>query len=216
MSIKLANGENIVKSFDYAGVSKLGIGNSAGTTKKLIVTNKRIIHESVTTGMGTDCVSSQEIPVKSAKYVNTYYGMKSHATLLIWGILLAFFAIALMIAGGSDEDMAEVMMPFAIIILIVAAVFFLLYFFVKDYIVTCTILTDGFVAPVMGVSSRAGSTLTNGARGILRRTDNAATINVKVKVKKENAKAMAEELGATLLDAIEGNHDDETVADTNL
>ena len=37
-----------------------------------------------------------------------------------------------------------------------------------------------------------------------------------LKVKKENAKAMAEELGATLLAAIEGNHDDETVADTNL
>ena len=107
MSIKLANDEKIVKSYEYAGVSKLGIGNSASTTKTLTVTNKRIIHESVTTGMGTDCVSTQEIPVKSAKYVNVYYGMKSYSILLLMGILFMLIAFFSMTTSMINGDMRQ-------------------------------------------------------------------------------------------------------------
>ena len=212
MSIKLANDEKIVKSYEYAGVSKLGVGNSAGTTKKLIVTNKRIIHEAITTGMGTDCVSTQEIPVKSAKYVNVYYGMKSYAALLVMGFVFVLIALFSLITSAAGGDM-EVGAPLFLVFFIFGVIFMILWKFVKNYVVTCTILTDSIIMPTMHLSSRAGSTLTRRARGALAAADNTATINVQVKVNKDVAKAMAEELGAVLHDVIDGHYDDVAVTE---
>lgn len=206
MSIKLANDEKIVKSYEYAGVNKLGIGNSSGTSKKLIVTNKRIIHESITTGRGTDCVSTQEIPVQSAKYVNVYYGMKSYAILAVFCCISLIISLFYLFSSIENDSLLPLFFVFAIL----AVVFYLLYRFVKDYVVTCTILTDGLISPTMRLSSKDGSTLTRRARGFMRAADDTASINVKVKVKKEAAKEMAEELGSVIADVVAGHYDNVT------
>lgn len=194
MSLILASDEKIIREYEYASLGSVGVGKSSETYKKLIITNKRIVHQEHATGVGMERYSASEIPIEKAKYVDTYYGMKSYTILLVLGILFALAGLFALVAG---EDFLVV----TIFALILAVVFILVYIFKKDYVVIFTIKTDGFINSIMHASSRAGNSLTSGLRHGLRAADSALTINVKVRVHKEEAKALAEELGMAILEA---------------
>ena len=100
MSIKLSNGEKIVRNYDYAEVKT----RTSTTTKTLIVTNRRLIHREVSSGFGNESISNREMPVKAAKYVDVYYGMKSCIGALVIGIIAAILAIVLLFSGLAGES----------------------------------------------------------------------------------------------------------------
>ena len=193
MSLILASDEKIIREYEYASMGTLGVGRSSETYKKLIITNKRIVHQEHASGVGMERYSATEMPVDKAKYVDTYYGMKSYTILLIMGIIFALAGLVTLIAGIHAVVLG--------VALVFALIFILLYVFKKDYMVCFNIKTDGFVNPVMHASSRAGNSVTRGLRRNLRAADDAMTINIKIRVHKEEAKALAEELGMAILEA---------------
>ena len=193
MSLILASDEKIIREYEYASMGTLGVGRSSETYKKLIITNKRIVHQEHASGVGMERYSATEMPVDKAKYVDTYYGMKSYTILLVMGIIFALAGLVTLIARIPAVVLG--------IALVFALIFILLYVFKKDYMVCFNIKTDGFVNPVMHASSRAGNSVTRGLRRNLRAADDAMTINIKIRVHKEEAKALAEELGMAILEA---------------
>lgn len=193
MSLILASDEKIIREYEYASVGTIGVGKSSETYKRLIITNKRIVHQEHATGVGMERYSASEMPIEKATYVDTYYGMKSYTALLVLGILFAIAALVVLIA--------ELHIAIVFAALVVAVAFILVYIFKKDYMVTFSIKTDGFINPAMYASSRAGGSLTRGLRRNLRAAESLTTINVKIRVHKEEAKALAEELGMAILEA---------------
>lgn len=202
MSLMLASDEKIIREYEYASVGTVGVGHSSETYKKLIITNKRIVHQEHATGVGMERYCSSEMPIEKATYVDTYYGMKSYTALLVLGILFAIAALVVLIAG----------LHIAIVVaaLVVAVAFILIYIFKRDYMVTFSIKTDGFVNPALFASSLSGSSLTRNIRRNLRAAEAMTTINIKIRVHKEEAKLLAQELGTAILEASRSNSEETT------
>ena len=56
MSVKLAKDEKVIKSFNYAATGYNKRKDTYDTFKSLIVTNKRVIHESVCEKRGNEVI----------------------------------------------------------------------------------------------------------------------------------------------------------------
>lgn len=202
MSVSLAKNERVIKEYEYANMSVVGIGKKSATTKKLTVTNKRIIHQESTAGIGTERISTTEMPVKDAKYVNAYYGSKSFGFLLKLGIYVLIFTVGLVyLLLASDTSLEGGMLALVACLGIIGVVAIILYFVIKDRSVIFSIRTDTHITPAMQASSKAESLLTKGIFARLRSADRGLTINVKVKVNQKVAKELVEELGAVILEA---------------
>ena len=199
MSIRLSENEKIIKEYDYASVGLKGVANASHTSKSLTITNKRIIHREIGAGIGNEKIRTTEMPIEAAKYVDTFYGMKSFNFLLILGVLLSLVAlVALVGLPGMAKLVAFVL--FAVL----AAVCFIIYKFKKEYVITCNISTDTRVTPAFRCSSMSGSTISGRLTAALKRANRRMTINIRVKVDKDVAKAMADELGSIIADAQAG------------
>lgn len=198
MSIKLAEGEKVLRTYVYGKVKQSGLANSGDSDRTLYVTNQRIIHRIAGQGLGKEHLVVNEMPIKSAKYVTTQYGKRSYPFLLILGIICAMIAI-----GGFAGSSGWVG-GFG---LIFAALFIAIYIFKKDYMITCQIFNEGYVSTAFYCSSRSGNSLTRGAFGALAKAGDATTINVKVSVNNEVAKLMADELGYVIHAAQNGDLD---------
>lgn len=199
MSIKLAENEKVVRSYDYAVQKGFKIGSAAFAGKSLLVTNKRIVHIETSHTVGGRSISTQQMPVGAAKYVNTSYSMKPYPIFLVLGIIIALFSVV-------GAIMLE--MPAFFAGLVVAAIFILIFCFKKDLVLSCSFETDTRITHACDFSTKNGNSLTKGFFRFFRKRDRKlATIYVSVKVNREVAEAMAEELGAVVMAAAAGEYD---------
>lgn len=198
MSVQFAKDEKIIKSFNYATVGYNRRKGQYDTFKSLIVTNKRIIHESVNDKRCNEIILRQEMPVTDAKYVKTTMGKISHPAYLLQALLFAIIAAAAVFV--STLDFAE---KFYVLFLVLAAPFAILtfvklaaYFSSRAKIVSFSIFTDHVVTPV--ICTAAVETDTDEAANKKKKKEPALEIRVNTDVARE----IADGLGAAILDAI--------------
>ena len=198
MSVQFAKDEKVIKSFNYATVGYNKKKGQYDTFKSLIVTNKRIIHESVKDKRYDEIILRQEMPVADAKYVKTTMGKTSNPAYLLQALLFAIIAIAAIVV--STLDFAE---KFFVVFLVLAAPFAILtfvklaaYFASRSKVVSFSIFTDHVVTPVICTAA------------IEDHADEAANKNKKkeptleISVNTDVARDIADGLGAAILDAI--------------
>lgn len=199
MSVKFAKDEKVIKSFDYATVGYNKRKGQYDTFKSLIVTNKRVIHESVNDKRNNEIILRQEMPVADAKYVKTTMGKTSNPAYLLQALLFAIIAAAAVFV--STLDFAE---KFYIAFLVLAAPFAVLTFVkLAAYFSSCTkvvsfsIFTDHVVTPVICTAAvEAENKETEGKKNTKKDP------SLEIRVNADVAREIADGLGAAILDAI--------------
>lgn len=185
MLAKLANNESVLKEYKY---SNKKVGKDV-TENTLTVTNKRIISES----SGKNGIVRKEIPIKAAEYVTTQFGMSNGS--LIGVILFAIIAVALMIIGGVEEINILIYIGAVFIVFCILAI---IVFFMKRK-TSVTVVISGLY-PENNLMNLASSTVT--ARSMRRK-------KVKIKVNREVAGTMVNEIGALIINAKESEIEEE-------
>lgn len=204
MSVQFARDEKVIKSFNYANAGYNKRKGQYDTFKSLIVTNKRVIHESVNDKSYNEIILRQEMPVADAKYVKTTMGKVSNPLYLLQAILFA--AIAAIAIFASTLEFAE---KFYVLFLVLAAPFAILalvklsaYFASRAKIVSFSIYTDHVVTPV--ISTAAVEANTDDTQG--KKSKGEPTLEIQVNA--DVAREIADGLGAAILDAIAYNGED--------
>jgi len=199
MSVQFAKDEKIIKSFNYATVGYNRRKGQYDTFKSLIVTNKRIIHESVNDKRCNEIILRQEMPVADAKYVKTTMGKTSNPAYLLQALLFAIIAAAAVFV--STLDFAE---KFYVLFLVLAAPFAILtfvklaaYFSSRAKIVSFSIFTDHVVTPV--ICTAAVETENKETEG---KKNTKKDPSLEIRVNADVAREIADGLGAAILDAI--------------
>lgn len=183
MSVQLANGETVLKSYDYASVTRLG-AKSQASSNNITVTNRRVIHSRTSKGPGSEAMVVEEIPIEYANNVQVGYSSSRRTSLLVWGILMICTIV------GIIPGIISIVM----------------FFINKKNVFVCAIQSNCMITPVMGISIGSANFATQlyGSK----KADSivsALTFTVDVKVNREVVKAMSEELGATILEAVSTN-----------
>ena len=198
MSIQFAKDEKVIKSFNYATVGYNKKKDQYDTFKNLIVTNKRIIHESVNDKRSNEIILRHEMPVSDAKYVKTTMGKTSNPIYLLQALIFAVIAIAAIVV--STLEFAE---KFFVLFLVLAAPFAILaivklaaYFASCSKVVSFSIFTDHVVTPV--ICTAAVEANNDDAPSKKSKKEPALEIRVNADVARE----IADGLGAAILDAI--------------
>ena len=199
MSVKFAKDEKVIKSFDYATVGYNKRKGQYDTFKSLIVTNKRVIHESVNDKRNNEIILRQEMPVADAKYVKTTMGKTSNPAYLLQALLFAIIAAAAVFV--STLDFAE---KFYVAFLVLAAPFAVLtfvklaaYFSSLTKVVSFSIFTDHVVTPVICTAAvEAENKETEGKKNTKKDP------SLEIRVNADVAREIADGLGAAILDAI--------------
>ena len=204
MSIQLAKGETIVRTYDYASVHTQKGFSGSDTYKKLIVTNKRVVYEGACAQRGKERQLRQEMPISEAKYVDTYYGKTSSPIFILLGILAVVAGLILCVMAAADGGEVVAMMPgFAVIIL--GVIFFVLFLKSRRTMLACTISTDHKIIPALTVAEAS-----TGGNNKKKRNNNSTTIIVDVNA--EVAKQLVDELGSVLLIAAQTPVEEEAPA----
>ncbi|MBE6699078.1 MAG: hypothetical protein E7584_02420 [Ruminococcaceae bacterium] len=198
MSVQFAKDEKVIKSFKYATVGYNKKKGKHDTFKNLIITNKRIIHESVNDKRSNEIILRQEMPVTDAKYVKTTMGKISNIAYLLQAILFAIIAATAIFV--SSLDFAE---KFYVLFLVIAAPFAILtfvklaaYFASRSKVVSFSIFTDHVVTPVICTAAvEANADDTQG-----KKSKSEPTLEIRVNA--DAAREIADGLGAAILDAI--------------
>ena len=198
MSVQFAKDEKVIKSFNYANVGYNRKKGQYDTFKSLIVTNKRVIHESVNDKRSNQIIIRQEMPVTDAKYVKTAMGKTSNPSLLLQAILFAIIGIAAFVV--STLDFAE---KFNFVFWILAAPFAVLaiarlaaYFASRSKVVSISIFTDHIVTPV--ICTAAIENNNDSSNGKKANKEPA----LEIRVDADTARAIADGLGAAILNAV--------------
>ena len=198
MSIQFAKDEKVIRSFNYANVGYNKQKGQYDTFKNLIVTNKRIIHESVSDKNCNEVILRQEMPVSDAKYIKTTMGKVSTPLYLVQAILFAVIAVAAIVL--STMEFAE---KFFVLFLVLAAPFVVLalvklaaYFASRAKIVSFSIYTDHVVTPV--ICTTAVEVNTDDAQN--KKSKGEPTLEIQVNA--DAAREIADGLGAAILDAV--------------
>lgn len=198
MSVQFAKDEKVIKSFNYANAGYNRRKGQYDTFKSLIVTNKRVIHESVNDKRSNQIIIRQEMPVTDAKYVKTAMGKTSNPSLLLQAILFAIIGIAAFVV--STLDFAE---KFNFVFWILAAPFAVLaiarlaaYFASRSKVVSISIFTDHVVTPVICTAAiESNNDSSNG-----KKANKEPALEIRVDA--DTARAIADGLGAAILNAV--------------
>lgn len=201
MAIKLCEGEKIVRNYDYARGTTMGIANSSKATSNLTITNRRVIHTTKKGGMGKEQVSVQELPIKYIRTVNSFYGKRSYPFLLVLAVL--FFIEGIVLAANIEDNKALCL----ILCWLLTLVCVLVFIFKRDYSYRCRIVANGIIYSGMSMGIASGNSLTRGLFNSLNSLEAGTTIMVKVKVNGPLTQQMASELGAIILDVKNGLYD---------
>lgn len=200
MSVQFAKDEKVIKSFNYAAIGYNKKKNKYDTFKSLIVTNKRVIHEAVRETRGNEMILRQEMPVSDAKYVKTAMGKFSAPELLVQALIFAIVAIAVALVSTFDfaEKFAFVFWILALPFAIVAVKKLIEYFASRSALVSFSIYTDHPVTPVLmtAVSDAEASDDDDAPK----KKKKEPTLEIRVNA--DAARQIADELGATILNAI--------------
>ena len=179
MELKLANNEQIVKTYTYSTRSIKSNAGKENVNNNLIITNKRIINESVS----KKTVIRKEIPVEAADYVYTVFATQG-ITLLVAIIAAVAGVLSLIIGVTTDMTILTVL---GIVMLVIAVAAVIKFFLNKGAGVMVEISGKMGEHSLMQMGT---SSLTKSVR--LRK--------LKIKVDKSVSEAMVNEIGALLLD----------------
>lgn len=199
MSVQFAKDEKVIKSFNYATTGYNRRKGQYDTFKSVIVTNKRVIHESVNDKRYNEIILRQEMPVADAKYVKTTMGKTSNPIYLLQALLFAIIAAAAVFV--STLDFAE---KFYVLFLVLAAPFAILtfvklaaYFSSRSKVVSFSIFTDHIVTPVICTAAVEADNNENQNKKIVKKDP-----SLEIRVNADVAREIADGLGAAILDAI--------------
>ena len=199
MAIQFAKNEKVLKSFNYASVGYNKKKGQFDTFKRLTITNKRIIHETVRETRNDELILRQEMPVTDAKYLKTTMGKTANPKFLVLAIVLGVFALAAVVA--SFLEFAESFKPVFWIIGATLAIFAIVnlvsYFKSRVTAVTFSIFTD---KPVMAAMSTAVADGDFNQAQEAKQGNKEPTVEIRVSV--DDAREIANGLGAAILDAI--------------
>ena len=186
MNITLSTNEKIIKKYDYSASSvKATKGGSVNTTSTLYVTNKRIISEF---NMDKKGVARKEIPLAAADYVQTL--ITNSAKYLILLILLAILSVIFLIAGTAGEESTPLII--GVVLLVLTIVLLIMYLLSRKTSVYVEISGKMNEYPLMEICAST-SVLSN-----------SKIKKIKIKVDKQTAETMVDEIGAIIIDAKSG------------
>jgi hypothetical protein len=208
MSVKFAKDEKVIKSFDYATVGYNKRKGQYDTFKSLIVTNKRVIHESVNDKRNNEIILRQEMPVADAKYVKTTMGKTSNPAYLLQALLFAIIAAAAVFVSTLDfaEKFYVAFLVLAAPLAVLALVKLSAYFSSRTKVVSFSIFTDHIVTPVICTAAvEAENKETEGKKNTKKDP------SLEIRVNADVAREIADGLGAAILDAI--NYKEESPAE---
>ncbi len=179
MELILAKNEEIIKKYDYSEKHEKRGLISNDVTSSLIITNKRIINESVSKRN----VFRKEIPIESADYVSTAYA--SNAMSFLAAAALAIIFVLFLIFYFSTEN--SLLLALSIIAAVAAVVFIIIAILKRGAGVKVEI--SGRMGEY-GLMAVGASSLQSAKR----------LTKIKIKIDKGTAQNMINELGATILD----------------
>ena len=209
MAIKLAKDEKVLKSFNYASVGYKQKRGQFDTFKRLTITNQRIIHEAVRETRNNELILRQEMPVTDAKYIKTTMGKTTSLRFLIFAIVLAVFAVAAVVVSFLKfaETFKFVFWILAATFAIFAIVNLILYFKSRVTTVSFSIFTDHYLTLAMSTAVSDGD---YSQAQELKKGKKEPTLEIRVSV--DDAREIADGLGAAILNAIKYvNGDEEAV-----
>lgn len=198
MSVQFAKDEKVIKSFNYATVGYNKKKGQYDTFKSLIVTNKRVIHESVRDKRNNEIILRQEMPVADAKYVKTAMGKTSQPAYLVQALLFAIIAVAAIVVSTLEfaKDFFVLFLVLAAPFVVLAFVKLFAYFASRSKVVSFSIFTDHIVTPV--ICTALVESDNDDASGKKAKKEPALEISVTADIARE----IADGLGAAILDAI--------------
>lgn len=183
--------EKVLKEYDYGTVTA-GTLSKTKQNRKLIVTNKRVIHESVVDKKGTPGVSHNDVPVKSVKFVNTSYSITNQP---VWIVLAVLFVLMGIIGAIASESFVTF-----IIFLIVAAVFGLFFFLTRKARLIVSLSADTTISPLMEIGFQSYNRLGGRVGGKSQEI-------VKIDVNRNVAADIVDELSCLIYSAAQGDFD---------
>lgn len=179
--LRLANNEKIVQNYDYSTLSR-GFFKKHIVQNSLTVTDKRVVLQSVS----EHSIARKEIPVSSAEYIDASYATKGRSLLatILTGILM--IACLIMSFVIKVEVLGTLMLIPAAIFFIATVINLLKFIFALG----------GAVVIVIGGRSPEINLLTLGASTMI---EGKGSSSMKIKVNREIAPVMVNELGAIIM-----------------
>jgi hypothetical protein len=198
MAIQFAKDEKVLKSFNYASIGYNKKKGQFDTFKKLTVTNKRIIHETVRETRSDELILRQEMPVTDAKYIKTTMGKTANPKFLVLAIVFGVFALTSVVLSFLKfaESIKPVFFAIAAVFAVVAIVNLVSYLKSRVTAVTFSIFTD---KPVMLAMSTAVADGDFNQAQEAKQGNKEPTVEIRVSV--EDAREIADGLGAAILNA---------------
>jgi len=216
MSIQLAKNETVVRKFDYATLGYRKKTDSYAVSRSLIVTNKRVIHQDVSEQAGRDLIVRREMPIEHAKFVDVRYAKTSKPGRLIAALIFAILAVVsclltnLKAAFESIELLQKIAGPLfyglAGLFALIALINVIAYFTSRRIYLACTVSTDSLIQSVISNTITDESISPKKAKQARKKT---LHMEVDISIDKKAAKALADGLGAAILDAIDMNREAE-------
>ena len=199
MAIQFAKDEKVLKSFNYASVGYNKKKGQFDTFKKLTITNKRIVHETVRETRSDELILRQEMPVADAKYLKTSMGKTANPKFLVLAIVLGVLALTSVVLSFLEfaESIKPVFWVIAAAFAIAAIVNLVSYLKSRVTAVTFSIFTD---KPVMLAMSTAIADGDFNQAQEAKKGNKEPTVEIRVSV--EDAREIADGLGAAILNAI--------------
>ena len=201
MSVQLAKDEKVIRSFTYAAVGYNKKKDRYDTFKSLVVTNKRIIHESVRETRNNELILRQEMPVADAKFVKTSMGKTASPEFLVQAIVLGVIA-AIIIFLSTLEFAAKfsfALWGVAAILVVLGVMRLVAYFGSLSSVVSFSIFTDHELISAMGTSA-SESDHANAVKNKNKKSNQEPSLEIRVNA--DVARDIANGLGAAILDAI--------------
>ena len=209
MAIQFAKDEKVLKSFNYACVGYKQKKGQFDIFKRLTITNKRIIHEAVRETNNNELILRQEMPVTDAKYIKTTMGKIASIRFLVFAIILAVLAVAAVVVSSLEfaEAFKFVFWVLAAAFAVFAIVNLVLYFKSRVVSVSFSIFTDKPLTIAMSTAVADGDF--NQAQE-MKKGNKEPTLEIRVSV--DDAREIADGLGAAILNAINGMYEPEEAA----
>ena len=182
--LRLANNEKIVKNYDYSTLSR-GFFKKHIVQNSLTVTDKRVVLQSVS----EHSISRKEIPVSSAEYIDASYATKGRSLLatILTGILMIACLIMSFVFKSDTIDVGALMLIPAALFFVLTVINLLKFIFALGGAVVVVI---GGRRPEINLISLGASTMIEGK----------GAASMKIKVNREIAPVMVNELGAVIMD----------------
>ncbi len=187
MSVQFAKNETVIRSYEYATSGTANQASKSDFSKRLIITDKRLIHQEVCERRGKNVILRQEMPIADAKYLNVSMARISSIIRLVLAIIFAVLGTVAILLPIED------LKPWTLIGggagIVVALIFLIAYFCSFHTVLAFSVSTDHHLQSVVSVALSD--------EGESKKKNQA--IKLQIRINKSVAQQMADELGSVLL-----------------